>query len=82
MEAAIAEHNGVGKALEALRAAGYCRLRPLKPEPLHPLAAFVAAYHLGDPAGPEDAWRPWKRRSALRQEAARERRETVRAVTG
>jgi phosphatidylserine/phosphatidylglycerophosphate/cardiolipin synthase-like enzyme len=82
MEAAIAEHKGVGKALEALRAGGYCRLRPLKPKPLHPLAAFIAAYHLGDPAGPEDAWRPWKRRSALRQEAARGRRDAVRAMTG
>jgi phosphatidylserine/phosphatidylglycerophosphate/cardiolipin synthase-like enzyme len=82
MEAAIAEHKGVGKALEALRTAGYCRLRPLKPEPLSPLAAFVAAYHLGDPAGPDDAWRPWKRRRDLRREAARGRRDAVRVMTG
>ncbi len=77
IEAAIAEHKGVGRALEALRTAGYCRLRPLKPKPLHPLAAFVAAYHLGDPVGPDDAWRPWKRRRALRREAARARGEAV-----
>jgi phosphatidylserine/phosphatidylglycerophosphate/cardiolipin synthase-like enzyme len=82
MEAAIAEHKGVGKALEALRTAGYCRLRPLKPKPLHPLAAFVAAYHLGDPAGPDDAWRPWKRRRDLHREAALARRDAVRVMTG
>ena len=75
IEAAIAEHGGVGRAIEALRTAGYCRLRPLKPKPLKPLAAFVAAYHLGDPVGPTDSWRPWKRRRLAKAEAARARRE-------
>ena len=78
MEAAIAEHQGVGKALEALRASGYCRLRPIEPKPLSPLAAFVAAFHLGDPIGPDDAWRPWKRRRAARREAARAGRDAAR----
>jgi phosphatidylserine/phosphatidylglycerophosphate/cardiolipin synthase-like enzyme len=82
MEAAIAKHKGVGKALEALRAAGYCRLRPIKPEPLNPLAALVAAYHLGDPVGPDDAWRPWKRRQAARREAALGRRDARDATDG
>ena len=82
MEAAIAKHKGVGTALEALRAAGYCRLRPIKPEPLKPLAAFVAAYHLGDPVGPGDAWQPWKRRGALRSEAALGRRDARDATEG
>ena len=75
MAAAIAEHGGVGQAIEALRTAGYCRLRPLKPEPLKPLAAFVAAYHLGDPVGPRDSWRPWKRRRLAKADAARASRE-------
>jgi len=34
------------------------------------VSEFVAAYHLGDPSGPADAWRPWRRRQRL-FEAAR-----------
>lgn len=68
MEAAIRETGGVGAALEFLRDNGYCRLRPITPEPLKPLAAFIAAFHLGDPVGPADAWRPWKRREAAAAE--------------
>ncbi len=75
MEAAIRSAGGVGAALESLRDSGYCRLRPIPPEPLRPLAAFVAANHIGDPFGPGDSWRPWKRRRAARAEAA-----TVRAL--
>jgi phosphatidylserine/phosphatidylglycerophosphate/cardiolipin synthase-like enzyme len=70
MEAAIARRGGVGAALEALRNNGYCRLRPIEPKPLAPLAAFIAAFHLGDPVGPKDSWRPWKRRKAAAAEAA------------
>ncbi|HEY7899803.1 MAG TPA: phospholipase D-like domain-containing protein [Caulobacteraceae bacterium] len=70
IEDAIQQASGaVGGALEALRNNGYCRLRPIKPKPLNPLAAFVAAYHLGDPVGPADSWRPWKRRAAAAAEA-------------
>ncbi len=46
---AIAKHGGVTAALESLRNSGYCRLRPIQPEPLKPLRALIAAYHLGDP---------------------------------
>jgi phosphatidylserine/phosphatidylglycerophosphate/cardiolipin synthase-like enzyme len=70
MKAAIAQTGSVGAALEILRANGYCRLRPLKPAPLDPLAAFIAAYHLGDPVGPGDSWRPWKRKAAHAREAS------------
>ena len=63
MEDAIHAAGGVGAALETLRTAGYCRLRPIKSEPLKPLEAFIAAHHLGDPIGPGDSWRPWKRRA-------------------
>lgn len=65
MDDAIAAYGSVGAALEALRTSGYCRLRPIQPQPLKPLAALIAAYHLGDPVGPKDSWRPWKRRRAL-----------------
>jgi phosphatidylserine/phosphatidylglycerophosphate/cardiolipin synthase-like enzyme len=70
MAAEIARAGGVGAALEALRNGGYCRLRPIAPKPLGALAAFVAAHHLGDPVGPGDSWRPWKRRKAAAKEAA------------
>jgi phosphatidylserine/phosphatidylglycerophosphate/cardiolipin synthase-like enzyme len=69
IEQAIRESGGVGAALEKLRRSGHCRLRPIEPKPLHPLAAFIAAYHLGDPVGPRDSWRPWKRRKAASAEA-------------
>ena len=71
LEDAIRRKGGVGAALEELRGAGYCRLRPIELTPLHPLAEFIAAYHLGDPAGPKDSWRPWKRRKALEADARR-----------
>jgi phosphatidylserine/phosphatidylglycerophosphate/cardiolipin synthase-like enzyme len=74
MEAAIRSAGGVGAALESLRTAGYCRLRPIELKPLHPLAAFVATFHLGDPVGPADAWRPWRRRKAAAAEVTRARR--------
>jgi phosphatidylserine/phosphatidylglycerophosphate/cardiolipin synthase-like enzyme len=75
---AIHRLGGVGAALEDLRNSGFCRLRPIEPKPLMPLAAFIAAFHLGDPVGPKDSWRPWKRRKALAVESARVRREASR----
>ena len=68
---AIARLGSVGAALEELRQGGFCRLRPIKLEPLKPLAAFIAAFHLGDPVGPGDSWRPWKRHKALDTESGR-----------
>ncbi|MDB5442645.1 MAG: hypothetical protein JWP73_1021 [Phenylobacterium sp.] len=63
VDEAIAKAGGVGKGLEALRNAGYARLRPIELPPLKRLAEFVADYHLGDPWSPTDSWRPWKRRA-------------------
>ncbi len=37
------------------------RLVPLLPEPPGLLGRLVSAWQLGDPQGPEDAWRPWRR---------------------
>jgi len=65
VELAIAEAGGVGAGIERLRAAGFTRLHPLTPSPLGPLAAVVASWHLGDPVGVTDSWRPWKRGAAL-----------------
>jgi phosphatidylserine/phosphatidylglycerophosphate/cardiolipin synthase-like enzyme len=77
LEKAIYETGSVGAALEILRTSGYCRLRPIEPKPLKPLAAFIAAYHLGDPVGPSDSWRPWKRKNAAAAEAIIARRDAA-----
>ena len=65
VQQAVAEFGGVGRALEALRLSGYCRLRPIPIARLNPLERFVADNHLGDPIGQYDAWWPWRRRRAL-----------------
>lgn len=65
---ALAKARGVGPAVELLRAEGLCRLRPIPAPPLKPLAALIATFHLGDPVGPRDSWRPWRRRVALKAE--------------
>ena len=80
MKAAVAKTGGVGAALESLRANGYCRLRPIAPKPLNPLAGFIASHHLGDPVGPDDSWRPWIRKAAVAREASRVRKADVAAA--
>jgi phosphatidylserine/phosphatidylglycerophosphate/cardiolipin synthase-like enzyme len=46
------------------------RLAPIEPKPLGPLAAFVAAHHVGDPVGPADSFRLGLRRRRLEAEVA------------
>ena len=70
VDAAIVRSGGVLPALEALRTSGYTRLRPLEPANMNPLSAFVSTYHIGDPVGPGDSWRPWERAGALRRSLA------------
>ena len=70
VDEAINKAGCVVLGLEALRLAGYVRLRPIDVRPLNPLAELVAAYHLGDPFSPKDSYRPWKRR-ALVSDASR-----------
>ena len=54
-----ARHRGAGGRDRR----GRRRLLPLAPDgALGPLRALVAAFHLGDPHGTGDAWRPWRRR--------------------
>lgn len=73
-DAALEKHRSVVKALESLRNAGYARLRPILLQAPKGLKALVADYHIGDPFGPADAWRPWRRKrraaSALRKARA------------
>jgi phosphatidylserine/phosphatidylglycerophosphate/cardiolipin synthase-like enzyme len=61
--AAQARRGGLIGAIEALNRHG--RLRPIAPLKLGQAAGFVAAYHLGDPRGVDDAWRPLRRRRLL-----------------
>jgi phosphatidylserine/phosphatidylglycerophosphate/cardiolipin synthase-like enzyme len=64
MAAAMAEAGSLSGGIEALdgRAGKGRRLLPLCPTGPGLLGWPVAALHLGDPSGPEDAWRPWRRR--------------------
>jgi len=65
---ARAEQGGsLVRAIDALNREG--RLREIQPARRNPVADFVAAYHLGDPSSPADAWRPWRRRERLFDEA-------------
>jgi phosphatidylserine/phosphatidylglycerophosphate/cardiolipin synthase-like enzyme len=63
--AEIEARGGVGLAIEALDAGPRRRLAPLPPVLMGPLAQIVSAFHLGDPASPEDSWRPLMRRRRL-----------------
>ncbi len=77
--AAIARTGKIGKAIEALRLAGYCRLRPLEPTPIGPMATFIATFHIGDPITARDAWLPWTRRARLKEALAAAARRVQRA---
>jgi phosphatidylserine/phosphatidylglycerophosphate/cardiolipin synthase-like enzyme len=76
VEAALRKADGVGAGLEALRNAGYARLRPIQLPPVTGAAAVIATYHLGDPFTPSDSWRPWRRKAASKA-AARRGRDAV-----
>jgi len=69
--ATTAAGGGVGAGVERLRQAGYNRLSPLAPTAIGPMATFIASYHIGDPTGTADSWRPWKRKRALAARLAR-----------
>lgn len=65
VEASMKRELTVGGAVEFLRLGGYCRLRPIASTKLNPITALIAKLHIGDPMGPEDSFRLWKRRRAL-----------------
>ena len=69
--AAERKAGGVGAGLEALRNAGYVRLRPMLAEPVAGVAALIADYHIGDPFLPGDSWRCWSRKGQARNAARR-----------
>lgn len=61
--AAIVRRRGLIGAVEALNHNG--RLKPIEPLKMSAFGNLVAAYHLGDPVGVDDAWRPWRRKRLL-----------------
>ena len=71
VDAALARGEGLAAAIARLDDPAHRRLRPLEPAPIGPIATFIATYHIGDPAGPSDSWRPWNRRVALERNLAR-----------
>ncbi len=75
VDAALARGEELAQAVARLDDPASPRLRPLEPEPIGPLATFIATYHLGDPSGPGDSWRPWRRRRALERQLARTARK-------
>jgi phosphatidylserine/phosphatidylglycerophosphate/cardiolipin synthase-like enzyme len=60
---ARAEGGGLIAAIDALNREG--RLAPLDTSRRSPLAELIAAFHVGDPTGPADAWRLNLRRKRL-----------------
>jgi phosphatidylserine/phosphatidylglycerophosphate/cardiolipin synthase-like enzyme len=74
---ACADYGSLRGAIDALNREG--RLKPIVPHAMGPGATFIATYHLGDPQDTRDAWRPWRRRDRL-YEQARLFAETCRAA--
>jgi phosphatidylserine/phosphatidylglycerophosphate/cardiolipin synthase-like enzyme len=61
------QSGGLIAAIEGMNRHG--RLAVLEPHRMGPFGEFVAAFHLGDPAAPEDSWHPMKRRERLYRQA-------------
>ncbi len=68
---ALDRTDGLGAGIENLRSQGLTRLLPLVSPPLDALGAKIASWHLGDPLGVDDSWRPWKRPAAVAAKLAR-----------
>ena len=69
--AALARERGLKAAIEALDTGPSRRLQPLNTGRVTPFEVVVSAMSLGDPVSPADAWRPWRRRAAMRAQRDR-----------
>jgi phosphatidylserine/phosphatidylglycerophosphate/cardiolipin synthase-like enzyme len=67
VDAAIKTGGSLHAAIESFDGPGR-RMHPIEIKPIGAFWEFVAAYHLGDPAGPADSWRPWRRRRELKRQ--------------
>jgi phosphatidylserine/phosphatidylglycerophosphate/cardiolipin synthase-like enzyme len=61
----ILRHGGMIAGIEALN---HGRLKLIEPPRMGPLGNLIASYHLGDPLGVRDAWRPWRRKASIAAE--------------
>lgn len=75
-EAAVAQRGSLRAALDDPALVSPSRLCAVLASRRGPLARIIEAWHLGDPVGVEDAWRPWTRRAALRRRRAGDRGQT------
>lgn len=73
VEAAHADLGSLNAAIGALNPQG--RLRPLGNRDPSAAARLVSAWQIGDPTGPGDAWRPWRRARLSRLLKAQARRQ-------
>jgi phosphatidylserine/phosphatidylglycerophosphate/cardiolipin synthase-like enzyme len=78
LEAAVRKARSLTAGIEALRTAGYVRLRPILLPKVTGLAAVIATYHIGDPFSPKDSWRCWRRGAEAAGAGARGRRAVSR----
>jgi phosphatidylserine/phosphatidylglycerophosphate/cardiolipin synthase-like enzyme len=67
VRAAIEATGSLHGAIESFDGPGK-RLHPIEIKPIGAFAELIAHLHLGDPAGPVDSWRPWRRRSELERQ--------------
>lgn len=80
-EAAYAVTGSLGATIEGLNTG---RLGKLGEEPASRLQKWIADYQMGDPASPEDAWRPWRRGRLARilKETVRRAQDAEENATG
>jgi len=62
---AIAREGSYGGALRSLQDESCSRLEPFVTGRMTGFRAFVAKYHLGDPANRRESFRPWRRRTTV-----------------
>ncbi len=67
VDAAIKTHGSLHGAVESFDGPGR-RMHPIKIKSIGPFWELIAAFHLGDPTGPTDSWRPWLRRAQLKRQ--------------
>ena len=80
VEKAVSDGGGLGQGIAMLQAGGRQRLKRLEAQSLGPVATFIAAHHIGDPIGPKDSWRPWRRRRDMARMLQKQKAALARAA--
>lgn len=71
----ITREQGLLAAIQVADHPERTHLIPLEPVKMDPMSAFIAAYHIGDPIDPIDAWRPFLRKRRMQRRIERLRRQ-------